>query len=104
MKRHCKEKSEKCNQCGFACHNQLKNINGESQYHCNQCDFACSSAQGPIFLMYMFKTLSGEKSNNLYQRDNTSTTFSHLKKTHYTLANSATNAICATMQPLKLVI
>ena len=34
-------------------------------------------AQGPI---YMFKTLSGEKSNNLYQRDNTSTTFSHLKK------------------------
>ena len=44
MKRHCKEKSEKCNQCGFACHNQLKNINGESQYHCNQCDFACSRA------------------------------------------------------------
>ena len=38
------------------------------------------SALGPIFLMlYMSKTLSGEKSNNFYQCDNTSTTFSHLK-------------------------
>ena len=39
-------------------------------------------------LFYMFKTLSGEKSNNLYQRDNTSTTFSHLKKhiTHWRTA------------------
>ena len=36
-------------------------------------------ALGPIFLMYMSKTLSGEKSNNFYQCDNTSTTFSHLK-------------------------
>ena len=38
------------------------------------------SALGPIFLMYMFiKPLSGEKSNNFYQRDFTSTTFSNLK-------------------------
>ena len=42
-------------------------------------------AQGPI---YMFKTLSGEKSNNLYQRDNTSTTFSHPKK-HITHCRTA---------------
>ena len=30
--------------------------------------------------------------------------FQSSEKTHYTLANSATNAICATMQPLKLMI
>ena len=37
-------------------------------------------ALGPIFLMYMLiKRLSGEKSNNLYQCDFTSTTFSNLK-------------------------
>lgn len=43
-------------------------------------------AFGPTFLMYMLiKTLSGEKSNNFYQCDFTSTTFSNLKshlKTH----------------------
>lgn len=43
-------------------------------------------ALGPLFLMYMLiKTLSGEKSNNFYQCDFTSTTFSNLKshlKTH----------------------
>ena len=43
-------------------------------------------ALGPIFLMYMLiRTLRGEKSNNFYQCDYTSTTSSNLKsnlKTH----------------------
>ena len=105
--RHGKEKSQKCNQCDFACHNQgnlkvhFRIHNGEKPYHCNQCDFACSKASN---LNVHVKTHSGEKSNA------TSVTI-HLPLLviwkviwKHTLAKSAINANCATLQPLKLVI
>ena len=105
--RHGKEKSQKCNQCDFACHNQgnlkvhFRIHNGEKPYHCNQCDFACSEASN---LNVHVKTHSGEKSNA------TSVTI-HLPLLviwkviwKHTLAKSAINANCATLQPLKLVI
>ena len=67
MKTHSGEKSNKCNQCGYAFFQaghlgeHLKTHSGEKLHKCNQCDYASSYAGT---LNRHMKTHSGEKPKN----------------------------------------
>ena len=70
LKTHSGEKSNKCNQCDYACsdpsalRSHLKTHTGEKSNKCNQCDYASSEAGD---LRRHLKTHTGEKSNNCRQ-------------------------------------
>ena len=72
LKTHSGEKTNKCNQCDYACSDpdnlrkHLKIHNGEKSKKCNLCDFAPSKAGS---LRRHFKTHSGEKTNKCNQCD-----------------------------------
>ena len=85
---HSGEKSNKCNQCGYASsqavhlRTHLKIHSGEKSNKCNQCDYASSQASK---LKRHMKTHTGEKSHKCNQCDYASSLAGNLRthlKTH----------------------
>ena len=80
---HSGEKSNKCNQCDYACSDpsalrtHLKTHTGEKPNKCNRCDYA-SSQTG--HLRSNLKTHSGEKSNKCNQCDYESSCVSNFRR------------------------
>ena len=82
LKMHSGEKSNKCNQCGYASSHMshlrthLKTHSGEKSNKCNQCEYASSHAST---LRTHLKTHIGKKSNKCNQCDYASSLAGNMK-------------------------